>query len=483
MHILHVQDAANLKGGLVVVFQPEDADIGKKTAKLCKQLGISVVSDFSGKSGRNRVIWGSKGIGALLLGIGKAEGLTLDVLRSALGTAVRLAASQELPTLVLADTHLSELALDGDVLVEALVAIRLAAYRFVAFKSEPGTGDCPDKISVLSSEDVSGRIATAEAIASGVELARDLVNTPANTATPEYMAQTARDLGVAYGFGVQVFGQDEIIAMGMGSFASVFRGSDTPARFIVLDSAPQSGDRPLVFVGKGVTFDTGGISLKPAAKMHEMKGDMGGAAAILGLFKTLGMARSSRRVVGLLPCTENVPGSRATKPGDVVTAMNGKTIEILNTDAEGRLILADALCYSARYEPEILVDLATLTGACLVALGTKVAAVFSTSCDLDQHIREGGSRVGERYWPMPLWDEYGVPLKSDVADLKNIAVREGGAIFAALFLKNFVPEGVDWAHLDIAGPAWTDENSSIFKPGGTGFGVRTLWELVQGYSA
>jgi leucyl aminopeptidase len=292
----------------------------------------------------------------------------------------------------------------------------------------------------------------------------------------------ARDLAAEFGFGVQVFGPEEIIGMGMGSFASVFRGSDTPARFVVLDSNPDGG-RPLVFVGKGVTFDTGGISLKPSAKMHEMKGDMAGAAAILGLFRTLGRAGGGgRRVVGLLPCTENVPGSRATKPGDVVTAMNGKTVEILNTDAEGRLILADALAYSARFEPEILVDLATLTGACLVALGTKVAAVFATTAELDQRIREGGSRAGERYWPMPLWAEYGAPLKSDVADLKNIATREGGAIYAAMFLKNFVPEGVDWAHLDIAGPAWTDENASVFRPGGTGFGVRTLWELVEEYA-
>lgn len=482
MHIHVVRDSGELKDTVMVVFRTEDAELDGVGADILAGRGGAVDDGFSGKAGRVRLGCGAEGR-VLSVGLGKTAEADPDAFRTAVGAVVRAAATQELPALAVDAAHLAALDLAEDLAVEFAIAARLAAYRFVAFKSEPGEADCPHRVAISGGKpDLHERLRAALAVADGVELARNLVNTPANVATPEYLAQTARDLAEAHGFGVQIFGPDEIQAMGMGSFASVFRGSDTPARFIVLDSAPDAAEKPLVFVGKGVTFDTGGISLKPAAKMHEMKGDMAGAAAILGLFKALGLTGSARRVVGLLPCTENVPGSRATKPGDVVTAMNGTTVEILNTDAEGRLILADALAYSARFEPEILVDLATLTGACLVALGTKVAAVFATTADLDQRIRENGSLVGERYWPMPLWAEYAAPLKSEVADLKNIAVREGGAIFAALFLKNFVPQGVDWAHLDIAGPAWTDENASIFRPGGTGFGVRTLWELVRTYT-
>jgi leucyl aminopeptidase len=483
MKIQVFRDHGELKDAVLLMFLPEGKDWGKADLKLVRQWGARIEEGFSGKAGRSR-LFASGRRACLLVGLGKAGELDMDGFRAALGTAVRLAASQEIACLAVDCGHLEGLGLAGDMAGECAAACRLAGYRFTAFKSDPGEEDCPRTLALVGSDpDLPGRVERALAVAEGVCLARDLVNTPANVATPERLAEVARELAAEYGFGVQVFGPDEIIAMGMGTFASVFRGSDTPARFIVLDSAPAGGERPLVFVGKGVTFDTGGISLKPAAKMHEMKGDMAGAAAILGLFKAMGLAGGgARRVVGLLPCTENVPGSRATKPGDVVTAMNGKTVEILNTDAEGRLILADALAYCARFEPEAIVDLATLTGACLIALGTKVAAVFATAAELDRRIREGGSRVGERFWPMPLWAEYGVPLKSDVADLKNIATREGGAIYAAMFLKNFVPEGVDWAHLDIAGPAWTDENASIFRPGGTGFGVRTLWELIGAYA-
>jgi len=482
MNIHVFREGGEPKDAVLLMFRAEGAAWSDEDRQLAGFYGPDAQISFSGKAGRTRLCSGARGM-CLLVGLGKAGDLDLDGFRAAVGVAVRAAAGQEISSLAVASEHLDRLELAPDLTLECVVAARLAGYRFMAFKSDSGDEECPSSLSIRSGDPgMEAIVAQALAMADGVVLARDLVNCPANVATPEYLAGVAHDLAAEFGFGVQVFGPEEIVGMGMGSFASVFRGSDTPARFIVLDSMPGSEAKPLVFVGKGVTFDTGGISLKPSAKMHEMKGDMAGAAAILGLFKVLGQAGGSqRRVVGLLPCTENVPGSRATKPGDVVTAMNGKTIEILNTDAEGRLILADALAYSARFEPEILVDLATLTGACLVALGTKVAAVFSTTAELDQRIREGGSRVGERFWPMPLWKEYGEPLKGEVADLKNIATREGGAIYAAMFLKNFVPEGVDWAHLDIAGPAWTDENASIFRPGGTGFGVRTLWELVGAY--
>ena len=436
---------------------------------------------FSAKVGRAKLCAAPDGT-RLVIGLGKAEELDMDGFRAAVALAMQTAASQELPTLVVDSGHVAGIGLGDTALTELIISASLAGYRFTAFKSSPDDADSPCSLTLCGdTRELDGRLAQASALVEGVTLARDLVNTPANAATPEYLAEVALELGRTHGFGVEVLGPEEITALGMGCFAAVFRGSEIPPRFIILDSKPGSTERPMVFIGKGVTFDTGGISLKPAAKMHEMKGDMAGAAAVLGLFKAMGRAgQEMPRVVGLLPCTENAPGSRATKPGDVVTAMNGTTVEILNTDAEGRLLLADALCYSARFKPAAIVDLATLTGACLVALGPKVAAVFANTAALDRQIREGGSRVGERFWPMPLWKEYGARLKSDVADLKNIATREGGAIYAALFLKHFVPDGVDWAHLDIAGPAWSDESTSIYRAGGTGFGVRTLWELVRG---
>lgn len=477
MQIKIVEDRAELDQGIQLLFLLEGQDLEIEWPGL-----VGLESGFSGKLGRARLVSGRRGL-ALVVGLGETENLDMDSFRAAVGAAVRAAASQEIEILSVNGQHLARLPLEGDVMAELVLAAHLTAHRFVSFKSEPGTEDCPASLLLWGTkENLPARVDEALAVAGGVCLARDLVNTPANVATPEYLAQMALSLGEEFSFKVHVFEPEEIVEMGMGCFASIFRGSDTPARFIVLDSDLEDSRPPLVFVGKGVTFDTGGISLKPAAKMHEMKGDMAGAAAILGLFKALGQAGGrGRRVVGILPCTENVPGSRAVKPGDVVTAMNGKTVEILNTDAEGRLILADALCYAARFEPEILVDLATLTGACLVALGTKMAAVFSDVAELESRIRESGTQVGERFWPMPLWADHGSPLQSDVADLKNMASREGAAIFAALFLQKFVPEGVDWAHLDIAGPAWTDGNTSIFRPGGTGFGVRTLWELIGFY--
>lgn len=468
---------------VLVFFCPEGAVLSESVLELGKARGVDENCRFSGQAGRIKRCSGVEG-GCALVGVGPREDMDLDALRAAVGAVVRMAANQEVSSLVFHAAQLSGLGLDGDLVGEVVLAARLAAYAFLDFKTETKAEECPGTLMIWDEQmDVSETISGADALAQGVILARDLVNMPANVATPEFLSDQARTLASAFGFGVRVFDPEEILAMGMGCFGAVFQGSSTPARFIVLDSTPGSAETPLVFVGKGVTFDTGGISLKPGAKMHEMKGDMAGAAAILGYFRSRGLTGNhGRRVVGLLPCTENVPGSRAVKPGDVVTAMNGKTVEILNTDAEGRLLLADALSYSARFAPEIIVDLATLTGACLVALGTKVAAVFATTPELEWRIREGGAKSGERFWPMPLWKEYAAPLKSEVADLKNIAVREGGAIFAAVFLKHFVPEKTDWAHLDIAGPAWTEENASVFKPGGTGFGVRTLWELVASFA-
>ncbi len=445
-------------------------------------MGADPEAPFSGKAGRTRLCSGPAG-SCLLVGLGKAAEVDADAFRSAVGTAVRAAAGQELDRLAVDSGHLDRLGLDGDMAAECVTAALLAGYRFTAFKSDPGEEDAPSSLAILGGGgDMRARLDRAVAVAEGVRLARDLVNTPSNVATPEHLAGVARELAAGFGFAVQVFGPEEIVAMGIGHL----RLGLPRQRHTRPASSSWTRTRPGAAPGlrrQGRDLRHGRHLPQALGKMHEMKGDMAGAAAILGLFKAVGLAGGApRRVVGLLPCTENVPGSRATKPGDVVTAMNGKTVEILNTDAEGRLILADALAYGARFEPAILVDLATLTGACLVALGTKVAAVFATTAELDRRIREGGSRVWRTILAHAPVEGVRRAAEKRRGGPKNIATREGGAIYAAMFLKNFVPEGVDWAHLDIAGPAWTDENASVFRPGGTGFGVRTLWELVGMYA-
>lgn len=441
----------------------------------------STDSTFAGQAGRVRMNLTHQGL-QMAIGLGPQDQLDWDGFRSGIILALRTAAKLELNTLIVDVMDLDSLGLGPDLVQELVITAYLQSYEFSRLKTKAKTTAAPTLILISQDPELDQQIHQTLAVGQGVHLARDLVNMPANLATPEYLAQMAQDLSQEYNFGLKILEPQEIINLGMGCFAAVFQGSTTPARFIILDSQPQSSEQPLVLIGKGITFDTGGISLKPANKMHEMKGDMAGAAAILGLFKTLGLTqKTSPRIVGLLPCTENVPGSRAMKPGDVVTALNGTSVEILNTDAEGRLILADALCYSARFNPQVIVDLATLTGASLVALGPKVAAIFATPSDLEQKICTHGLRVGERFWPMPLWKEYAQPLKSEIADLKNIATREGGAIYAALFLKHFVPPHVPWAHLDIAGPGWSAEKVSITHAGATGFGVRTIWELITNY--
>ena len=300
--------------------------------------------------------------------------------------------------------------------------------------------------------------------------------------TPGFIADTASQISARFGFKIEVIDLESAQSLGLGAFAAVAKGSREPACFIVIEHAPP-GDRngpPIVFIGKGITFDTGGISLKPANKLEAMKQDMAGAASVLGAFEVIGRTGLDRRVVGILPCTENMPGGQAYKPGDVFRSYSGQTIEIISTDAEGRLVLCDALAYAAdRYKPALMVDIATLTGACIVALGNNVAAVLGNREELVRSIEKIGASVGERFWALPLWDFYFEALKSDVADMKNVGDRTAGTIVGASFLKQFVPEKIPWAHLDIAGTAWTDSDTGASPKGATGFGVRTLFEIAR----
>lgn len=313
-------------------------------------------------------------------------------------------------------------------------------------------------------------------IVAGMSLMRDLANQPANVCTPTYLSNAAKALAREYrSIRVRVLNEAECRRLKMGSFLSVTAGSDEPARLIVLEYyGAARKDKPTVLVGKGVTFDTGGISLKPPANMDEMKFDMSGAASVLGTFKAVAELDLPVNLVGVVPACENMPSGRATKPGDIIRSMSGQTIEVLNTDAEGRLILCDAITYARRFNPDVVIDIATLTGACVIALGNHLTGLFSNDDELAAALKAAGERADDRAWPMPIGEEYAEQLKSNFADIANVAGREGGAITAACFLSKFT-EGLRWAHLDIAGTAYVGGTQ---KKGSTGRPVPLLVEYL-----
>ena len=309
-------------------------------------------------------------------------------------------------------------------------------------------------VAVSDASAVQAAFDAGKAMVTGVEFAKEWANRPANHATPSMLADAARKLGRKPGIKTEVLGPKDVAALGMGAFMSVARGSVEPLRFIVMHyTGTAKSSAPVVLVGKGITFDTGGISIKPAAEMDEMKFDMGGAASVLGTFAALAELQPAINVVGLIPSCENMPDGQAVKPGDVVTSMSGQTIEILNTDAEGRLILCDALTYAARFKPRSVVDIATLTGACVIALGAVRSGLFSANDDIAAALQQAGESALDPCWRMPLDDEYAEGLKSNFADMGNVAGRAGGSITAAKFLQKFTAD-LPWAHLDIAGTAW-----------------------------
>ena len=361
-------------------------------------------------------------------------------------------------------------------------AIADGAYRFDTTKSKDkgkdGKRRGAHRIVLLTREQITAGMETAvkrgQAIAEGMALAKDLGNLPGNHCTPTYLAGAAAELGKQFKLKVETFDRDKMEKLGMGALLSVARGSHQPPKFIVLHyKGGKSKDKPVVLVGKGITFDSGGISLKPGADMDEMKFDMCGAASVLGTFKALARMALPINVVGIVAATENMPGGGATKPGDVVTSMSGQTIEILNTDAEGRLVLCDALTYAERFKPACVVDIATLTGACVVALGKIPSGLLANDDALARELLDCGTASGDRAWQLPLWDEYQELLKSNFADVGNIGGRYGGTITAACFLARFT-KAYKWAHLDIAGTAWLSGDAK----GATGRPVPLLAEFL-----
>ncbi len=344
---------------------------------------------------------------------------------------------------------------DGDAVSAAVQACAEASYVYTHTKPSAKARALRRVVIGVSKPDaVRDGFAYGKALVVGMEVAKEWANRPANHATPSMLADCARQLGRKPGFKTEVLGPKEVKALGMGAFLAVAQGSAEPLRFIVLRyNGGTKSSAPVVLVGKGITFDTGGISIKPAAEMDEMKYDMGGAASVLGTFAALAEARPAINVVGLIPSCENMPDGLAIKPGDVVTSMSGQTIEILNTDAEGRLILCDALSYAARFKPRAVVDIATLTGACVIALGAVRSGLFSPDDGLAAALQQAGEAALDPCWRMPLDDDYAEGLKSNFADMGNVAGRAAGSITAAKFLQKFTAE-LNWAHLDIAGTAW-----------------------------
>ena len=362
----------------------------------------------------------------------------------------------------------------------ALAAVAEGSYAYVSTKSKPEARSLEKvSIGVANLAAVREEFRKAKAIVKGVELAKEWANRPANHATPTDLARTATALGKLKNVKVRVLSPAAVAKLKMGAFMAVAQGSSEPLRFIEMRyQGAASSLAPIVLIGKGITFDTGGISIKPAAEMDEMKFDMGGAASVLGVFQTLAELQPKLNVIGLIPSCENMPGGRAVKPGDVVTGMSGQTIEILNTDAEGRLILSDALTYAERFKPHSVIDIATLTGACVIALGAVRSGMFSSSDTLAKALYAAGEAAADPCWRMPLDAEYAEGLKTHFADVANVAGRAGGAITAAKFLQRFADK-FDWAHLDIAGTAWKGGAAK----GATGRPIGLLVEYLLGQTA
>jgi len=396
----------------------------------------------------------------LVVGLGKEGSLTLKGFREAVAAALKTVAGTGAKEAALFASEWASA--DTDPAARALHAVLVSAesaYRFDRLKSKKDdNGSGPLRITLGTTGKPSAAevaaVAQGAALAEGVALAKDLGNLPSNICTPSYLAAQAQRLGKQYKLKVTVLERKDMEKLGMGSLLAVAQGSAEPPKFIVMEhrGGPKK-QKPVVLVGKGITFDTGGISLKPGADMDEMKYDMSGAGSVLGTMKAVAGMKLPINVVGLVPTCDNMPSGTAVKPGDIVTSMSGQTIEILNTDAEGRLILCDALTYAERFEPAAVIDIATLTGACVIALGHVATGLFSNKDELAREIAEAGSAAWDRAWPMPLWDDYQEQIKSPFADMANIGGRPAGSVTAACFLARFAKK-YPWAHLDIAGTAW-----------------------------
>ena len=462
--------AADEKADLLVVLVSKDFKAGKDELSLLIANAVKC-GDLEAAAGRCLALYRPLQAAATRLVLAQVADAGARSVRTAVLAALALGKSPNLKKLVVCFA-----AQASEESVRAAVgAVSEASYSYTTTKSKPAPRVLAKiAIGVSNPAEVRDNFNRAVAIAAGVELAKEWANRPANHATPQLLGEAALALAGHAKISCEVLGPKEVAKLGMGAFTAVAQGSDQPLRFIVLRyNGAAKSKAPTVLVGKGITFDSGGISIKPASEMDEMKFDMSGAASVLGTFKTLSLLKPVINVVGLIPACENLINGKAVKPGDVVTSMSGQTIEILNTDAEGRLVLCDALTYAERFKPRAVVDIATLTGACVVALGAVRSGMFSGNDELAAGLALAGDRAQDLCWRMPLDEEYAEGLKSNFADVANIAGRTGGAITAAKFLQRFT-EKFPWAHLDIAGSAW----KSGAQKGATGRPVGLLVEFL-----
>jgi leucyl aminopeptidase len=480
----HVRDAIQVYGALEDERHPErllPASSGRDR-ELTRLVGSS---GFRGAPGET--LWLPRGKGwILVVGMGKAKDLSLERVRRMAATSVRAVRGRGFRRAAL--PVLSEKSL-GPVTAVAQAAAEgalLGLYRYDRLKQLPKheQGRRIEAITLVieragDAAAAKRAVEKARIIADAVSLARDLINGPSNIVTPTYLANQARALARQFRLKVHVMPFARLKRLGFGGIVGVAQGSNHPAQFIVLDYRPSKPRATFALCGKGITFDSGGISIKPSAKMEQMKYDMSGAAAVLGTLKAAATLKLPHRIIGIIAATENLPSGTAQKPGDVLKTLSGKTVEVLNTDAEGRLVLADCLHYAKRFKPDACIDLATLTGACVVALGGEAIGLMTKDEKLAARISQAGKTTYERVWRLPLWDEYGPAMKSDIADLRNVTnTGEGGTITAGKFLEEFAG-GMPWAHLDIAGTAWTERDKPYIPKGAVGIGVRLLLSLME----
>lgn len=468
-----------------------DANLGGATAAvdaaLDGQIGAAInLGDFRGEAGESLLLYSNGLIAAprvLVVGLGAQDKFDAEAARRAAALAIN---SLEKLGVKSAATILHGAGagrLEAEPAAQALAeATLLAHYRFETYRSTPKTSTLKKLTIVEFDRAKIGAIRrgakSGQALAAATAFARDLVNHPGSTATPSYLAKEARRLGRECHLKVQIIDEAGIKKLGMGALLAVGMGSVNKPRFIVMEHGADRRSAPLVFVGKGITFDSGGLSLKSVGGIRNMKSDMAGAAAVFGAMQAVANLKIPRRIIGIVAAAENMPDGLAFRPDDVLKTLSGKTIEILSTDAEGRLVLADALAYAQRLKPAAVIDLATLTGACVTALGAHAAGLFSSNDDLAKSLLKAGNQTHERLWRLPLWPEYRQQIEGDIADIKNSGGPPGGASTAAALLAEFA-EGYPWAHLDIAGTACSDANRHYLRKGGVGFGVRLLAQLAR----
>lgn len=479
-HVNLSQDSwQNSDAGLIGVGVYEDKQLTKMALSIDEAsnglLSQAIeLGDVKGKSGETNFFY-VDGKRILLVGLGKKDKLDGATIRLAAGSVSRAAISKKISSVAL------ECFCDNcdncQACGEGLV---LGSYQFLDYKTGKDDGFQLESATILGCE--SSDVAKGAAIGNAVCFARDLGNHPGNATTPTRLAEAAKEIADEGGMKLTVFDRDEFTEMGMGGLAGVAQGTDEPPKFIILEYMNGGDEKPKVLVGKGLTFDAGGISIKPAGKMDEMKYDMCGSATVLGIMKAIAALKPKMNIVCIVPSTENLLGGKAYKPGDILKAYNGKTIEVLNTDAEGRLILADGLSYASKhYDPEFILDFATLTGAVLFTLGHVAAGVMGTNEDLIKQVKSSAESSNEKVWELPLWPEFCKQVKSEIADVKNTgAPRQAGTIAGGAFLKEFVGKDIPWVHFDIAGTAWGSKTTSIDPKGSaTGWGVRLVLDLLD----